>query len=269
MSMGLAEDTLSYAKELAEAAGITEPAALDSFVKNDKVLARVRKSLEDVEREKGRVTAESKKAADAVAKSQQYYTETLAKVNEANTAIEQANAKVTAYVNRYGELPGGGNAADANARAAVIDAISKKDLDERLQKTEGLAIQMSKVVGKITARHMKNFPGDEPDFDAIEKIAIEKGLTAEKAYEDWAKPKYDAAALAKAEADKKAAIDAALVEDRSKRGASQVVDAQPRSEFMHNLKQKDDALTAKDSFLKGWREPEPKNALKTEFGRTS
>lgn len=259
--MGLNEDVMAYATELAEAAGITDATARDAFLKNDKVQSRLRAKFEDVSREKGRAEAEKKRADDEARKAQENYQANLKVHNDNKVIFDAAAAEVARYEAAYGKLEPGARA------AAVQDVIDAKTFNERIGQTEANTVGLVKAAATITARHLKNF-NEEPDFDAIQKIATEKQLTAMKAYEEWAAPKYEEKQKVARAAETQQAVDAALMEDRSKRAASQTVDASQRSEFLNNaIKSKNEPTTAKESFLKGWREPNASAEMKKEFGR--
>jgi hypothetical protein len=236
-----------YMLSMANAAGIPE-ADRPAFLAKDEVKKFAHKSLEDVQREKGRAEAEFKKR-------QEEYAANL-KIAESNAAVvTAAEAKVKAYVEKFGELPGGGDPNNPTAaRAAVADAIDKKTFDERIKATEGNTIGLVKSVAKITAKHLKDF-NEEPDLDAIEKIAMEQGLTAEKAYQEWRKPKDDAKTKEANEAALKKAREEGEMEGRSKVAAAVVSDADRSSPFMQNLRKSGEVKEGpRESFVKGWRE---------------
>ena len=251
--MAIAEKELNeYMIGLANAAGIPE-ADRPAFLAKDEVKKFAHTSLEAVQREKGRAEAEFKKR-------QEEYAANL-KIAESNAAVvTAAEAKVKAYVEKFGELPGGGNPNDPNAaRAAVADAIDKKTFDERIKATEGNTIGLVKSVAKITAKHLKDF-NEEPDLDAIEKIAMEQSLTAEKAYAEWRKPKDEERQKAKVEADLKKAREEGELEGRSKVAAGAITSAEPASPFMANLRKSGEVKQGpKESFVGAWREAAQKS----------
>lgn len=236
-----------YMVGLANAAGIPE-ADRPAFLAKDEVKKFAHSSLEAVEREKGR-------ANKATSDAQRIYEENLKIFANNKAAVEAAEKRVQSYVEKFGELPGGGDPADPAARrAAVGDIIDKKTFDERIKATEGNTIGLVKSVAKITAKHLKDF-NEEPDLDAIEKLAVEQGLTAEKAYAEWRKPKDEARAKEQQEAALKKAREEGELEGRSKIAAGAITSAEPASPFMANLR-KGEAVKdgPKDSFIKGWRE---------------
>lgn len=243
-------DVAKYAQELMEASGITDAEqkkALEAFLGNDKVKQRLTNTLSDIEAEKGRTAAVEKKR-------QEEYQENLRIFNGNKKAVDEANARVQAYVNTYGELPGGGDPADPQARrAAVADVIDKKTYDEDVKRRDGLTVGLVKAASKITALHLKNF-NEVPDFDAIEKIAMEQGLNAEKAYEEWIKPKVAEKTSTEWDAKLKAAREEGFRDGVSKRAAGQVEDATPPSAFLEHMRKKPDATapSARAAFDEGW-----------------
>lgn len=252
--MAIAEKELNeYMISMADAAGIAE-ADRPAFLAKDGVKKLAHSSLEAVARERGRAEA-------ATADAKRVYEENLKIFANNKTAVEDAQKKVTAYVEKFGELPGGGDPNDPNAaRRAVSDAIDKKTFDERISAVEGNTIGLVKSVAKITAKHLKDF-NEEPDLDAIQKIAVDQGLTADKAYVEWRRPKDEAKRTSDHEAAVKKAREEGEVEGRSKAGAAVVVDADRQSPFMANLrKQEVTANSAKEAFTTGWRESAQKGA---------
>lgn len=266
---------MAYAKELIDAAGLTDEAqrkAFEQFLTNDKVRAKLeptlREATEGVERERGRTAAETKKAKDAEDRMNKYYQDQLKLANDNAKVVADAQAEVARYVETYGQLPGGGTPTRAATAAAIQDAIDRKTFDDRTNAIEGNTVGLVTTAIKLLDQHRRDFPNEPFDVDAIVKTATEQKLTAAQAYGVVMGPKVEAARLAKVEAEKKAAVDAALLEERSKRGASTIVDASPRSEFMNNvIKSKGEPMTAKESFLKGWRDPKASDTMKSEFGR--
>jgi hypothetical protein len=249
----MAIDTTEYMKELADAAGIPE-ADRPAFMANEKVKAVAHKSLEAVEREKGR-------AEKASAEATRVYEENLKIFANNKAAVEAAEGRVKAYVEKFGELPGGGDPANPAARAAAVnaDVIDKKTFDERIGKSEAQTIGLVKIASKITATHLKEF-NEVPDFDAIEKIATEQGLSAEKAYAEYTRPMKEARAKTDQEAALKKAREEGEIEGRSKIAAGVVADPERSSPFMSNLRKSGEVKEGpKESFIKGWRESAQKS----------
>lgn len=236
-----------YMTEMADAAGIPEDKRPE-FLANDKIKTFAHTSLEAVAREKGR-------AEKASAESQRVYEENLKIYANNKAAVDQANANVAAYEAKFGKL-------DATTRAAAVNEEAtnlQKTFEDRIKTTEGNTIGLVKSVAKITAKHLKDY-NEEPDLDAIEKIAVEQNLTADKAYAEWRRPKDEAKAQAtQAEAIKKAREEGEM-EGRSKMAASAIADPERSSPFMSNLRKSGDVKEGpKDSFVKGWREAAQKS----------
>lgn len=237
-----------YMTGLADAAGI--PAAdRPAFLAKDEVKKFAHSSLEAVQREKGR-------ADKASAEATRVYEENLKIAAHNQTVVDAATKKVQSYVEKFGELPGGGDPADPAAVRAAVNAnvIDKKTFDERFKTTEENTIGLVKSVAKITAKHLKDF-NEEPDLDAIQEIAFKQGMTAEKAYQEWRRPKDDAKAAEKQAADVKKAREEGEIEGRSKVAASAVSDSDRSSPFMANLRKSGEVKQGpKESFVQGWRE---------------
>lgn len=247
------EELTKYMQGMADAAGIPE-ADRPAFLTRDEVKKFAHSSLEAVQREKGRAEA-------AKAEATRVYEENLKIFANNKQAVEQAEKRVQAYVEKYGELPGGGDPNDPMRRAAAIhaDVIDKKTFDERIKTTEGHTIGLVKSVAKITAKHLKDF-NEEPDLDAIEKIAMEQGVTAEKAYQEWRRPKDEARAKEAQEAAIKKAREEGEMEGRSKMAASSIADPERQSPFMSNLRKAGEVKEGpKESFVRGWREAAQKS----------
>lgn len=82
---------------------------------------------------------------------------------------------------------GGSGGGNGNGTPA---GLTQKELEAALAKERAFGVSVSKTVGRITARHLHEF-NEEPDFEAIEKIAMTDNVTAEAAYDKWVKPRRD------------------------------------------------------------------------------
>lgn len=253
----MAKNATEFAQELMDAAGVSDAEQkkqLETFLGNDKVKGKLQNVFSDIESANGR-------AVKADAEARRVYEVNLKIAADNQSVVEAAQKKVQSYVEKFGELPGGGDPNDPNAaRRAVSDAIDKKTFDERISVVEGNTIGLVKSVAKITAKHLKDF-NEEPDLDAIQKIAVEQGLTADKAYVEWRRPKDEAKKTADHEAAVKKAREEGEVEGRSKVAAGAVTDPDRQSGFLANMR-KQDATTdsAKEAFTSGWRESAQKGA---------
>jgi len=264
---------MQFAKELMTEAGITDAEQqkqLEALFGNDKVKTKLggvlSEATEGIARERGRVDVATKQVKEKDEAMQKYYAEQLALAARNKAAVDEATAQVARYVELYGELPGGGAPTRAATAAAVQDVIDKKTFDSRLATTEQNTVGLAKSIMKITAKHLREFPEVELDPDAIADVAQKQGLTAEKAWEVWTEPQRQAKQAAKFEAEKQAAIDAAVIEANSKHGVTQAVDAAPRSEFMQGLTKQTAPQTGFEGFKSGWRDPNAAETMKKEFG---
>lgn len=241
----------AYAAELADAAGIPADQR-PAFLANEKVLATARKRFEDIERETGRVRAEKERADAAVRAQETYYQESLKTFNENKAAVDEAMRRVKLYEDQYGALD------DATRREAVRqetqNVLDKKTFDDEMKKRDGFTVSLLKDVSFITSKHMLDFK-EPPDFDAIEKIAVEQGLSAKKAYDAWVQPKVAERDKLANEAALKAAREEGLREGQSRQAAGVIADSKDQSPFLSNLRKSQDVKTGpKDAFLSGWRE---------------
>lgn len=267
----MAVDVAAYAQELMTEAGISDAEQtkqLNAFFTNDKVRGKLTGLLEGIDREKGRTAGEKARADKAAADAQAYYQQQLKLANDNKAVVDSVNAQLQAYVSLYGALPDGTVPTPQNVQRVAEGMIDKKTFDDRMNQTETNTLGLLTTAMKLMDQHRREFPNDPFDVDSLVKLAGEKKLSAAQAYSEMMQPKRDAAREAQEKARIQAAVDAALTEERSKRGATQLSDAAPKSEFMTNWKRQQQPSSAQESFIKGWREPNPGAVSKTEFGRT-
>lgn len=69
------------------------------------------------------------------------------------------------------------------------DFISKKDFESYKTQTESGYINLLKAGLKLANRHAIEFPGEQLDLDALEKTAVEKKVSLDQAYNEWAGPR--------------------------------------------------------------------------------
>lgn len=183
------------------------------------------------------------------------------KVAESNKKlVDDANAAVTAYREKYGDLEGG----KPLVTTPTGDFISKKDYEAELERRDKLTISLVKGAARITADHLHRF-NEPPDLDAIEKIAIDEKLPLDLAYEKYIAPKSKARLDADVEARIKAAKEEGLKEGLSRSGIP--VDTHPKEPhpFYRNIelhKMGDKAPSPLESFTKGWNEAQTGAATK-------
>src|SRR5215831_6167875 len=243
-----------YMTELFEATGLPADQK-PAFLANDKVKASARKRYEDIERETGRTAAEKARADKATQEKNDEYQRNLKIYNDNKAVLDGVNAKIQAYETAYGPL------SDDTKQQIRTDALDKKTLDEELRKRDGYTIGLVKAMGQITNRHSIDFPGQVVDFEAIEKIAIEKGKTALDAYDEWIGPKRTEKSNADWEAKIKAAREEGFRDGESKKAAAVISDAAPKSDFMRNLRKQNEGAaktTPSAAFQEGWNNYQPK-----------
>lgn len=270
----MAVDVNAYAKSLMDAAGISDAAQVDvlnKFFTSDKVRGllepTLREATEGIQREQGRTLAEKTRADKAVADQNAYYQQQLKVFNDNKAVFDQTAAQLKAYADIYGELPDGSRPTQQNINLATQNLIDKDTFDKRTTALESNTVGLVTTAIKLMDQHRREFPDLPFDVDGLVKTATEKGMSAQQAYDAMVQGKRTELQTARFEAEKKAAVEAALIEERSKRGIGAVTDAAPKSEFMSNLAKQAAPTTSQESFIKGWREPDPKAAIQREFGR--
>src|SRR6516225_823881 len=113
---------------------------------------------------------------------------------------------------RNGALGNSGNSGGSGTNGS---GLTREELETALKQRDALTLNITKQMGRLASRHAAKF-GEELDVDAIEKIAIEKGMRVEQAYDEWIKPRIEAKAKADAEASVKEAYERGLKEGMSK-----------------------------------------------------
>lgn len=92
---------------------------------------------------------------------------------------------------------------------------TKEDVTNMLADRDKRYASVIKDSARIASRHAAKF-GEEIDVDAIEKIAMERGIPLQTAYDIFIQPRVAQQQEAKAKADQEAAIKAALDDYKSK-----------------------------------------------------
>lgn len=132
-------------------------------------------------------------------------------MDEAKRIRDEAEAKITQWKSWYDEAvvrdaereaefqrvkgsngnAGAGNGSgngSGNGTGTNPDVLTRKQIEER----EGRMISIVKQGMRLASRHAAKF-GEELDVDALEKLAVEKGLTLDRAYEEMVAPRVQAA----------------------------------------------------------------------------
>lgn len=152
---------------------------------------------------KGRADAHSRK----IAEYDQWWERTKPTVDQ----IMQKNAEIEAKLRQYeaegGTLPPGFDPSKF---------VSREDLEKSLGDVQGRVGNVMKVGLRLASKHAAKF-NEELDIDALEKIAVEKGLPLEMAYNELVRPREEAARAEahKREIDQK--VQEAIAAERAKR----------------------------------------------------
>lgn len=205
----------AYLQELARTAGISaeELAVLEKVADNAKFATELQNGVKrqsDYSRAMDEVTTLKQTVETQIESWRDWYK--TASTNDA--AREEELIALRAKVNGTGGGSGGGNGTGGNGAGggAGDKGLSLKEIQER----EGRMINIVKTGMRLASRHAAKF-GEELDVDALEKLAVEKGLTLDLAYEQLIAPRVKTAAdAAQAEALKKAREEG-LQEGLSKR----------------------------------------------------
>lgn len=142
--------------------------------------------------------------------------------------------------------------------------ISKKDFEKMQQQMEGSYINLLKAGLSLVDRHRMEFPTEPLDLNALEKTAVEKKVSLQQAYDEWAGPKR----AEKSKLDLEARIKAAREEGAKEFATTHkipMVDAQrefhpifDRAGAQGQAETKDGRLTPvgertlRDSFVEAW-----------------
>ena len=114
----------------------------------------------------------------------EWYSGALAKTASDQQIVDAARSKVAEYEAQYGTLTVEQRAA---AVTQTVDSISKKDFDTRLQQQEQGFITLLKWAATKPLEHLQRF-GTTLDVAAVEKLAVEKGINLNQAYEELVAP---------------------------------------------------------------------------------
>lgn len=175
-----------YLDSLAQTAGLDEEAkaGLKKALGNQKFAEELDKGVKrqsDYSRNMDELKAEKLKVETQIGQWREWYNTAVANDAAREEELQRLRAAGGGGGNNNG---GGGNGGGAGAGAGY----SKKELDDLLAGERGRLISVTKDMGRIASRHAAKF-GEELDVDAVEKIALEKGLTVVKAYDEYISPR--------------------------------------------------------------------------------
>jgi hypothetical protein len=128
-------------------------------------------------------------------------------------AVEQDAAREAELV----KLRGGQPTNTTTTSTSINGGLTKADLEKILAQERGSLIAVTKAMGRIASRHAAEFK-EALDVDAVEKIAIERGIRVEDAYEQYVAPRVAERQKAEFEQKLKDAHDAGVKEGMSKHG---------------------------------------------------
>lgn len=166
-----------YAAQLLRQGGVPEdqiPAILakaDAHLSGQEIYSR-----DEYQTMKGRSDAATKK----VQEYDNWYAQTKPIVDGAMTEAQALKAKLAEYEN--GGVPNGFDASKY---------VSREDLEKSLGDVQGRVGTVLKVGLKLASKHAAKF-GEELDVDALEKIATERGLPIDLAYQEYVRPRVEA-----------------------------------------------------------------------------
>jgi hypothetical protein len=166
-----------YLDKLAQEAGLEEEVkgALKKALGNTKFVEELDKGIKrqsDYSRSMDELKTQKSQVDNQIQQWREWY----------NTAV----ANDAAREEELQRLRGGNGNAPVVTPAATNPGFSKKDLEER----EGRMVQIVKQGMRLASRHAAKF-GEELDTDALEKLAVEKGLTLDRAYDELVRPRVE------------------------------------------------------------------------------
>jgi hypothetical protein len=165
-----------YLNELAKTAGLDDEskASLTKVLGNAKFAEELEKGVKrqsDYSRNMDELKAEKLKVDTQIGQWREWY-KTAAETDAAReTELQELRAK-----------------AGVTVTPTPTTGYTKKELEDLLARERGQLIAVTKDMGRIASRHAADFH-EALDVDAVEKIALEKGLTVVKAYEEYVAPR--------------------------------------------------------------------------------
>jgi hypothetical protein len=180
----------------------------------------------------------------------------------------QSAEELRRYKEMFGDIEDGkgGDGKGGNGRGNGAGAgMSKEEIDryfeDKLKQRDSAYVDLMKKVNSISADHMKRF-GEPLDMDAVEKIAVERGIDVRMAYKELIAPKEQAAMEARHKEDIEKAKAEAVRDFQSRNHLP--LDSRPKEHHPYfDRKQAEAGKTdldadrsSRDEFLKGWNDYE-------------
>ncbi|HZM78493.1 MAG TPA: hypothetical protein VFC19_22430 [Candidatus Limnocylindrales bacterium] len=251
------EQAREHFTKLAQAAGLDkdQTAAVLQAMENEKFRTEVSagyKRHDEFSREMDAVRAEKQRLKDWYEKEEMPKYQTYL----------QAQDKLRQYQETYGDIvdgqpPAAGNNGANGSRGYLTREDMDKYVEEKLKQRDGAYVGLTKTAVKISSDYARRFQ-DVLDVDAVEKIAIDKGLPLEQAYKEYVAPK-EAAAM---EAKHKAEIEAAKAEAVRDYQSRLNLPADPRPREAHPFfdrktptagsSEADQDRVSREEFFAGW-----------------
>lgn len=190
--MAVSEAVKKYVEQLAQASGAsTEKATallqvLDGDEKLQKALADELVAPRLRQDEFSRQMDSLKTEKDNLGK---WYQGALTTYEQNKKAVEEATQRVNAYRQRLAEagIDPDSQQGLESTRQAMGDYVSKKDLEQMLEKKDQQSIYLIKKVNQLSLDHFQKY-GTQMDYDALQKIVVEKNLPLDAAYKELTEP---------------------------------------------------------------------------------
>lgn len=132
-------------------------------------------------------------------------------------ALDQQTERLNAYEKKFGPLEGDGNGnGNGNRGEGLTRAEIDKILKEHSDRGMAFTANVSKQVGFILQDYNAKFPGKVLDLEAVEKKALDSGMTIRAAYEAIIAPDLEAKSKADHDAELKKAREDGAKEALSK-----------------------------------------------------
>jgi hypothetical protein len=172
------------------------------------------------------------------------------------------------YRELYGELGdddqglnNGNNRGRSSAGAGMTKDEIDRYLEDKFKQRDGAYVGLTKTAVRISADFTKRF-GDVLDVDAVEKLALEKGLPLDQAYTMFIAPKEQAATEARHKDEIEKAKVEAVRDFQSKMKLP--VDTRPKEAHPFwdrktpeaGKSEMDNDRTSREAFMQGWNEHE-------------
>lgn len=162
---------------------------------------------------------------------------------------------------KYEELYGPIQTAADRREVRQATGLTQEQLEAALKQRDQAYVGMTKDIAWASSDYIQRFKGDPLDLDAVEKIALEKGMPFRQAYKEMINPKLEEMRSQELEARVKAARDEGYKDAMSKHKLP--VESTPREphpffepkEQPKNMTEAQQDAHSKDSFMEAWNNP--------------